>query len=596
MTVFYKVLGQTNPAINTSIDLYTAQPNVSTLVSTIVICNQSTAASTFTIAIRPAGITANVKHYLNSNTAISANDTISLTIGITLATTDVITVSAGSNSVSFTAFGAEIGTLTGTVLPTINTVQVTDNSYTATGSETVSTGGGYIKLTGSNFASNAVAYVDGATATATTYVNTSEVRAQVPAKSAGSYPLMLFNGTSPGIIYPAGIKYAVTPTATIAWRYQPGSIGNLAPNTNYSIGPIASVNYGTVSFAVTAGSLPVGMTLNASTGVISGSSSALTTSSFTITVTCQDYSDSRAYSILVQVITIVGVELLVVAGGGSGGVGGGGGAGGLLYYGAESVTNRLTPNGSAVTMTGSYTITVGPGGTSPGVSNDVATQGINSSVIGTGVSVTALGGGSGGTSITTYGGGAFGTGFKGAIGGSGGGAGGNAAGDSTLIAGGVGTGSGVTLQGFGGGSCPSLGNSPAGGGGGAGTAGGNGSSGVSGAGGAGLQYSISGTATFYAGGGGGGGYNVTVGTGGSGIGGTGGLDFNSTNSTPGAVNTGSGGGGTRINGTGGSGVVILRYPSTYALATSTTGVAAGFPIISGSYRVYKWNSSGSITF
>jgi hypothetical protein len=47
-------------------------------------------------------------------------------------------------------------------------------------------------------------------------------------------------------------------------------------------------------------------------------------------------------------------------------------------------------------------------------------------------------------------------------------------------------------------------------------------------------------------------------------------------------------------GTGGSGVVIIRYADTFASATSTTGS----PVItvSGGYRIYNFTSSGTITF
>ena len=108
MATTYKVLGQVNPSATTATTLYTVPSATSTVVSTINICNQGVSADTFRIAIRPAGETLAAKHYIAYNTVIPGYDSISLTMGITLATTDVVTVYAGTANVSFNIFGSEI--------------------------------------------------------------------------------------------------------------------------------------------------------------------------------------------------------------------------------------------------------------------------------------------------------------------------------------------------------------------------------------------------------------------------------------------------------------------------------------------------------
>jgi hypothetical protein len=69
--------------------------------------------------------------------------------------------------------------------------------------------------------------------------------------------------------------------------------------------------------------------------------------------------------------------------------------------------------------------------------------------------------------------------------------------------------------------------------------------------------------------------------------------------TAGAANTGSGGGGNSWNAggngaAGGSGIVILRYPSSQSAPVATTGSPQ--VSIANGYQVYTWTSSGSITF
>jgi len=108
MPTSYKVLGQLNPAATTASTLYTVPAATSTVVSTINVCNQNSTSDTFRIAVRPAGESLAAKHYIAFNTVIPGYDSIALTIGVTLAATDVITVYANTGNVSFSAFGSEI--------------------------------------------------------------------------------------------------------------------------------------------------------------------------------------------------------------------------------------------------------------------------------------------------------------------------------------------------------------------------------------------------------------------------------------------------------------------------------------------------------
>jgi hypothetical protein len=108
MATTYKVLGQINPTANTLTTIYTVPAATQTVVSTIAVCNQSNVATAFSLAVQPAGAAIASKHYLNYQTLIPGNDTITLTIGLTLGNTDVISANVGSGSISIHAYGSEI--------------------------------------------------------------------------------------------------------------------------------------------------------------------------------------------------------------------------------------------------------------------------------------------------------------------------------------------------------------------------------------------------------------------------------------------------------------------------------------------------------
>jgi hypothetical protein len=108
MPTTYKVLGQSSPAATTATTLYTVPSSTSTVVSSIVIGNLGASAATYRISVRPAGAAQENKHYIVYDATIAATDSLSLTLGLTLATTDVITVFASTATMSFQAFGSEI--------------------------------------------------------------------------------------------------------------------------------------------------------------------------------------------------------------------------------------------------------------------------------------------------------------------------------------------------------------------------------------------------------------------------------------------------------------------------------------------------------
>jgi hypothetical protein len=108
MATLYKVLGQVNPSATTATTLYTVPSATDTIASTLTVANLGAAAATFRLAVRPAGATLENKHYIAYDVTIAALDTLTLTLGITLDTTDVVTVYASTATMSFNLYGSEI--------------------------------------------------------------------------------------------------------------------------------------------------------------------------------------------------------------------------------------------------------------------------------------------------------------------------------------------------------------------------------------------------------------------------------------------------------------------------------------------------------
>jgi len=108
MATAYKVLGQQNPSATTLTTLYTVPSSTSAVVSTVTVANLAASSATFRIAVRPAGEAIANKHYIAYDITIAALDTLTLTLGLTLATTDVISIYASTATMAFSAYGSEI--------------------------------------------------------------------------------------------------------------------------------------------------------------------------------------------------------------------------------------------------------------------------------------------------------------------------------------------------------------------------------------------------------------------------------------------------------------------------------------------------------
>jgi hypothetical protein len=194
-------------------------------------------------------------------------------------------------SIGFTGSGG-----VGSTGPKISSVVVTDSSYNTLDDTAVALTGGYIKIAGSGFESGCQVLLGTTLATSVSYISSSEVRAQLPASSTGTYIIYLVNTDGGTAIRVNAVTFSATP----AWTTGAALTG--AGDTAISI-QLAATD--ATSFAVAAGSsLPSGVTLS-SGGLLSGTITGLsadTTYNFTIVATDAELQDStRAFTFEITV-------------------------------------------------------------------------------------------------------------------------------------------------------------------------------------------------------------------------------------------------------------------------------------------------------
>jgi hypothetical protein len=108
MAMVYKILGQKSPAAATDFNLYTVSGSKQAIINCITVANRDANSATYRISVRPDGATLTTDHYIAYNVQIDSNASVSLNLGLTLDTNDVITVQASTALVTFNAYGVEI--------------------------------------------------------------------------------------------------------------------------------------------------------------------------------------------------------------------------------------------------------------------------------------------------------------------------------------------------------------------------------------------------------------------------------------------------------------------------------------------------------
>ena len=579
--------------------------------------------SVTTAKIADSAVTSVKTSNLFTNTEVAGTEALRVPVGTTAQRAN-----AQSGDIRFNSTTSLMEYYTGTEWKIIDTPpnisSVSPDNFDAAG-ETITVNGTFFDLS----ATIKVIASDGTEFTPSTVTNVStaqitfEITQAMVDDNDDPYDVKIENPSGQSHTLADALDFAPNPVFTEA----AGSLGTIYDTARSNFGDITTgatsdESDATLTYAITSGSLPSGLSMSTSTGTISGTANSVgsnTTSNFTITATATDSNsntttNSRAYSITVASPTvtsftsagtgtwavprgITSVEALVVGGGGGGGDGGpandgsgGGGGGGLVHYSSFPVT----PEGTVDYQVGE----IGWGGanpSSPSLNLDTTASSIPSannwktwrsnhpsdyggrggnSKFGT---IHAIGGGGGGYTNNPSDVGPGGSG-----GGAGGGGGTVSSYGQALQPSEPNSGSTYNLGNNGGDN--GSGQPYTGSGGGGANGGGSGNNGSSNPGGPGATFSISGSSVYYSAGGGGG-YGTAppghpsstaggnAGTGGHGHGGASpnNSQANAANGYPisqGITNRGHGGGGgaggnhpqgVGYGGLGDRGVVIIKY-------------------------------------
>lgn len=143
------------------------------------------------------------------------------------------------------------------ITPIVTSISVADSGYNVLDDTAVNTAGGYIVINGQNFTNSCVVYFDGSIITSS-FVSKTQLRAVVPAKSAGSYTVIVADGNNAGVF--ASVAVSAFPTwSTTSYT-----------STSFTVSiQLVAAGDAPLSYSLVSGTLPSGLSLSSS-GLISG--------------------------------------------------------------------------------------------------------------------------------------------------------------------------------------------------------------------------------------------------------------------------------------------------------------------------------------
>jgi hypothetical protein len=207
-----------------------------------------------------------------------------------------------------------------------NIVQETPGIASITGTYNESAGSGTFTISGTNFVSGGLVYAVGTNAveyqaTTSTYNSIVQMTAAFTGLSSAyePYDIKVVNPSNLFGLLPDAFFINNSPI----WSTTSGSLGSANEGSTVSISLSAADPESTaLTYAISSGSLPGGLSLNTSTGSITGTLSEIsadTTYSFSVTASDGQNVISRAFSYsVINVPSTTSIQALVVAGGGGG--------------------------------------------------------------------------------------------------------------------------------------------------------------------------------------------------------------------------------------------------------------------------------------